>query len=340
MQRQQAGGRTRAGIFLVGSILLALLASFIVFNMIRKTKQAAEKAAEAADVVEVVVATRDLYMGSPITDLDVEVRKLPIDAVPEEGVFHKLDDLITRTPREHILGNEIIREERLAKPEAGIGLNAIIKPGKRAMTVMTDTEQAIAGLLQPGNYVDIIVAIKPEDPSAAGAKWVSDTILQEVRVLAVGGQLNPPAAKPRSKAEADAKEKGKATEKPAASAANDPNMTRKLKPSITLEVTPEEAEKLALAETQGEVYVTLRSDTDILTVEDRPVVTITGMIGLPTAAPQASAPPKPDRPAAAAAAAPPPEINATVVSGSSSTTYVIDEGGDAKAKDNKRGKNK
>jgi pilus assembly protein CpaB len=164
----------------------------------------------------------------------------------------------------------MVREERLARPDAGIGLNAIVTPGKRAMTVATDTETAVAGLLQPGNYIDVIVTIAPEDPTKAGAKWVTETILQGIKVLAVGNTLGGgPADKPAEPASG-----GKKKSKQEQQAQN-----RRLKPSITLEVTPEEAEKLALASSRGQIAVVLRSDIDILQIDTHSVVTAARLIG-------------------------------------------------------------
>ena len=56
------------------------------------------------------------------------------------------------------------------------------------MTVETDTASGLAGMLQPGNYVDVIVTIRPDDANLE-AKWVTETILQGIRVLAVGDSL-------------------------------------------------------------------------------------------------------------------------------------------------------
>lgn len=339
MQRQSAGGRTRAGIFFVGSVLLAVLAAAIVLTIINRTKEAAEKAAQATDTTNVVVALHDLYMGVQITEQDVELVPIPESAIVEGDVFHDLKEVVNRTPRERILASEIIRGERLADKGAGIGLNAIITPGRRAMTVITDTQQAIAGLLQAGNYVDIIVAIKPEDPNAAGAKWVSETILQQVRVLAVGGQMNSPT-RPRPEKDATGKDKEKGSKAPSQES-QDPKLQAKLKPSITLELLPEEAEKLALAQSQGDLYIALRSDTDNLTLAGDAPATVASLIGLKVQPPAPAAPPpKPDRPAAPKAAPEPEAPKATVISGSGTTEYVIGAGGAEAQSGKKKGKNK
>lgn len=301
MQRQQNPGRTRAGLFLVGSLVLALLASGLVYRIVRKSEEQLAEAQRPKETVDVVIAVRDLVVGNPISEEDVEVRAMIPGMVPNEGLFSTLEDIIGRTPRERVLAGEPIRDERIARPDQGIGLNAIVTPGKRAMTVATNTEDAVAGLLQPGNYVDIIVTIKPEEPDAASSKWVTDTILQTLKVLAVGGSLGGPTAVETRRVTntADGQKKVETVKR-------DPKDTsaRKLKPSITLEVTPDEAEKLALAVAQGDIYVVLRSDIDTLQYADHGVKTSRTLIGLPTVPlvtkPQVTAPPvvKPEGPSA------------------------------------------
>lgn len=268
MQRQQSGGRTRAIVFLLGSLFLAGLAALLVVRVMQKSAEQAAEAAKPRETADVVIAVRDLYMGLPITAEDVTVRQVAPEMVPRDYTFAQLTDVLGRTPRERILANEAVREERLARPDAGIGLNAIVTPGKRAMTVATDTETAIAGLLQAGNYIDVIVTIAPEDPAQVGAKWVTDTILQGIKVLAVGSSLD---------GESQATTETDKTGKPRPS---NQAQTRNLKPSITLELTLEEAERLAQAVARGDLHVVLRSDIDILQTTSNGAVTTESLIGL------------------------------------------------------------
>lgn len=315
MQRQQTGGRTRALLFLAGSVLLGLVAAVVVYTAIAQFQKQAQEAKKKGENVKVVVAVRDLYMGLPIGPDDVLERELNPDMVDKEHTFASLNDVVNRTPRERILVNEVVREERLAKVEAGVGLNAIIHPGKRAMTIQTDTETAVAGLLQPGNFVDIIVTIRPEDPTAAGGKWVSETILQGIPVLAVGSSLGGNEAKEQEKKDA---KKGATS-------------SVKYKPSITLEVAPDEAEKLALASSQGDVHVVLRSDIDILQFQGNGPTTTSAIIGY-----EPRRPGQPERPATAAVAAPaapttvveqPALPTAEIISGSKSSQVQFEPGG-------------
>lgn len=327
MQRQQNPGRTRAGLFLVGSLLLALVAAGLVFRIIKKNQDQLAEAQKPADTVDVVVAARDLPVGAPIGEADVTIVAYVPAVVPEGSIFSTLDDVVGRTPRERILASEPIRDERIARPDAGIGLNAIVQPGRRAMTVATNTEDAVAGLLQPGNFVDIIVTIKPEDPTAANAKWVTDTILQSIRVLAVGGSLNDPLLKPVAEKKVVNTADGKKVEVKKKDGKD--VAARKLKPSITLEVTPDEAEKLALAVAQGDIYVVLRSDIDTMQTANTGVKTSTSLIELPTATPTA-------RPVVVTSPTTPSGPSAVVIQGSSRTNVQFSDGTTTETGDKKR----
>lgn len=307
MQRQQSGGRTRAIVFLGLSVVLGLAAAVLVFRLVQTSRSELEIAVQKQkEVVDVVVAVRDLYMGLPIGPEDVIIRQMSPDMVQREGTFGVLPDVLGRTPKERILSNEPIRDERLARPDAGIGLNAIVNPGKRAMTVATNTETGVAGLLQAGNYVDIIVTIRPEDPTAAGAKWVTDTILQGIKVLAVGSNLGGNEAKEE--------------EKKAQKGSSKSDAARRMKPSITLEVGPEEAEKLALSVSQGEIHVVLRSDIDIAQWDAHGVMTGARLIGYD--GPVASGGGRPRQPAAVEDPGPAP-VTATVIQGSKQNEIVF-----------------
>ena len=310
MQRQQTGGRSRALLFLGGSLLLACVAATIVFNVVQTSQAQLKEAQKPKETVDVVVAVRDLYMGLPIGETDVVVRQVVPEMVLRNDTFETLEQVLGRTPRERILSQEPIREDRLASADAGVGLNAIVTPGKRAMTVATDTETAVAGLLQAGNFVDFIVTIKPDDPAAVGAKYVAETILQEIKVLAVGSNLGGNAAK-----EAEVKAPKKTTE-----------AVKKLKPSITVEVTPEEAEKLALAQSRGDIHVVLRSDTDILQIDAHGLMTPDKMIGYePELRP--TEPIRRRRAVAKTIPEPPTLPTAEVISGASKTKVTFAEDG-------------
>ena len=100
MQRQQNPGRARAGLFLVGSVLLALVASGLVFRIIKSKQDQLTEATRPKETLDVVVASRDLLVGLPISEQDVVVVPMVPGSVPEETTFSKLEDVIGRTPRD------------------------------------------------------------------------------------------------------------------------------------------------------------------------------------------------------------------------------------------------
>jgi Flp pilus assembly protein CpaB len=204
----------------------------------------------------------------------------PEDAVIRSGVAW------FDTAGERIYAGEFIRFERLARQDAVVGLNAIISPGKRAMTIETDAESSLSGLLQPGNWVDVLVTIRPDD-KALGAKWVTETILQDVKVLAVGDSLSPRAEDP-----ADKKKKTRGRNRPA----------------VTLEVTPAEAQSLALAVSKGDLHLVLRSDVDKIQQESTGPLNTNTMLGV-----KAEPAPAPVRASGPREAPPPPTVQAEVI---------------------------
>lgn len=259
MARQQSSSRNRTILYLGAALLAAAITAAVVGLVVQAYQKQVAAANARPETVRSVVAVRDLYMGLPITQEDVAIQEIPPTLVPTDMAFQSVDEVVGRTPRERILANEVVRSERLARRDAGIGLNAIVTPGKRAMTVEVDTESGVAGFLQPNNFVDVIVTIKPDDDEIE-VDWLTETILQGVKVLAVDTSLT-------SNAEAEEAKKQNRNQ-------------RKQRPSVTLEVTLEEAEKLALASSKGDLHLVLRSDVDILPVENNGVVMISDVIGL------------------------------------------------------------
>lgn len=302
--RQQTGGRTKATLFLFLALVVASLTAYVAWNFVARMQKQAAQQGQGPERVQVLVAARTIYMGETITEADVQPVALLPDLIYPEMVFSEdeITSLLNRVARDRILQGEIIREERLADVEDGEGLNALIPPGYRAMTIDVDPESSLAGLLQPGNWVDVIVTIRPDDRNIE-AKWVTKTILQKKRVLAIGDRLKPRTAEEKA---AEAK-----------------RTSRRRRPTVTLELTAEEAEELALASSRGDLHLILRSDRDNLQKVAGEAVTTNSMIGLkpagfktPTKSTRRSAP-----------AAPAATSNAEVIQGGQTTSVQFDANG-------------
>ncbi len=233
MARRQSGGRLRAAIFLTVSLVAALVASTVIYSVIQGYQQELVSAQTPEETIQVMVAATDLHQGKTITAEDLKNKTLPPDYVPD-SVLRQPDQVIGRVPRERILKGEFIRDERLADPEAGVGLNAIIPRGMRAVSISLRSSNAVSGFLNPGNYVDVLATVAAQEEKEVETV----TLLQAVTVLAVNDRL------------------GGGT-----SATND-----KAKPSVTVAVTPEQAEKLTHADELGRITLALRNDIDVTQV--------------------------------------------------------------------------
>jgi len=153
--------------------------------------------------------------------------------VVQAVVYASRERVVGEVPRERILANELIRPERLANGNIGIGLNAVIPRGMRAMSVGLRGSDAVAGFLQPGNYVDVLVTMDDEF-----GRRRTETILQAVFVLGVNSRAQNEAGQ-------EVEQRGPQS------------------PSVTFLVTPGQAEDIAFADEVGDIALTLRNVQDV-----------------------------------------------------------------------------
>ncbi len=227
-------GAIRALGFAAVAVVAGAFSLFVLYNMITRYQAEIAEAKKPEDTVMVIVAARDLYQGVTITEEDLYAVEIPPRFLPE-NVFLSPEHVVGRIPRERILANEFVRADRLADPESGIGLNAVIPRGMRAISVDIGNGQALSGFLNPTNYVDILVTIQPEKD---GDDPVTETILQAVFVLGVNSRASGETAE-------DAAKRGKQ------------------KPTVTFLVTADQAEEVAYAEVLGDIRLALRNDLDV-----------------------------------------------------------------------------
>ena len=181
---------------------------------------------------KVVVAAIDIDLGTPLNLKMLKIAEWPKVSVPAGSVddIKKLNDRVLKTS---LLRGEPVLESKLAPLGATGGLSAVINPGNRAMTVRVNDVVGVAGFALPGNYVDIVVNTEDEYNKAESmSKSISKIVLEHILVLAV------------------AQEQGRDETKP------------KVVNAVTLEVTPEQAEKLDLARSVGTLSLVLRNQVD------------------------------------------------------------------------------
>lgn len=208
----------------VGAVLVAIAATFGVYRMLQATKESSRVA-----TVAVVVASRDIPEGHGIERSAINTNLWPLQAVPA-GYFGSVDSVAGRVARVTIFKGEAIVPGRLAPLGTGAGLEVKITPGKRAMAVRINDVAGISGLIQPNSRVDVMVTIGDLN---SGGQRVAKLFMDNMRVLSVGTQVQ------RS-------EDGSTNSATTA----------------TLEVTPDEAERLAVAMNQGSIQLVLRGYGD------------------------------------------------------------------------------
>ncbi len=187
-------------------------------------------APEQRSTVKVVAAARDLPLGKRLAAADLKLVDVDRSSVPL-GASYKVPDVVDRSVAVATLANELVIERKLAPKGSGEGITALIEPGMRAMSVAVNESSGVAGFAQPGTRVDVLFT-----RIAGNGEATTTTILQNVRVLAFGKQIEPGG-------KADTRVTGGQT-------------------AATLMVTQEQAEKLALAVQRGRVQLALRNPLD------------------------------------------------------------------------------
>jgi len=258
------------------SLVFALVVSSVFYQM--TARSSGSKRADSTDQRDIVVATRPLTIGVMIKPADVRVMRVATDGFPK-GAFSKVEEVLDRPVVSGILLDEPVLEGRLATKGSGLGLAPTIPVGMRAVAVRVNDVAGVAGFVLPGMRVDVLVTGRP--PNADGT--ITNTVLQNIPVLSAGQTM-----------QADAR--GQAIQAP----------------TVTLLVSPEQAETLTLANSEGHIQLVLRNSSDqtIETTTGRSISELYGAAvrnqGPPVkAAPNPGLPPLP-RPRPVVAAAPPP----------------------------------
>ena len=212
---------------LVGALIFGVLAAVSVSRYLSSAQ------AYTKNLNKIAVAKVPIPIGSKIIPEQIMVVQFPKESTPD-GAFESPEKLAGRVAVMNIGAREPITESRLAPEGTAAGLSAIIPEGYRAMTVKVDDVVGISGFIMPGTLVDIVVVIVPNDNGALAQDPISKIVLQNIKVLANGQNID----KPESEREANSVK------------------------AVTLLVTPEEAEKLALASSEGKLQLVMRNSID------------------------------------------------------------------------------
>lgn len=278
------------------SLVLALVVSMVFFQLLVRRGSSRPKAVQMRDVV---IAARALPVGVTIKPEDIRILSVAAEQFPRNA-FSKLEEVIDRPVASNILVDEPVLEGRLGARGAGLGIAPIIPVGMRAVSVRVSDVAGVAGFVLPGLRVDVLVTGTP--PGANGS--VTITCLQNIVVLSAGQTIQPDAS-------------GQAIQTP----------------TVTLLVTPAQAETLTLAGNEGRIQLVLRNskDQEIAATAGREIAEIYNRKPSPVMSRANEPRPEPVRkpkaipviPVQPVAAAPPPPPEVVVIRGNQRSVETV-----------------
>ncbi len=215
-------------LMLVGAVIFAGFVALLVAGQINKARKAGQD-----DLVEVAVAKVDLKWGTVLTKEMIDKNKFLKKSLPSQSYADPstLSGRVLVTP---ITANFPICEQHLAPITLKTGgVSAVISPDRRAIAVKVDKVIGVSGFIHPNNRVDVLVTLKRIE--GYNHNPITKIILENILVLAVGPDVEEKKGREEKATPVDV---------------------------ITLEVTPEEAEKIALATQEGKISLALRKHGD------------------------------------------------------------------------------
>jgi len=215
----------RTRLLMIGVLALALgfFASVYVYRNLQ-----ARSGGGGEPGIEVIVAADDLQVGARVEDHDIKIIKIPKEDMPP-GAPRRRADVLGHGVIIPIAKGEFILPNRLAGENAGSGLPALIPPGMRAVSVRVTEVVSVAGFVTPGTRVDVLLTGTP----GTSGEQETTTVLQNVAVLASGHTL----------------------ERTSTGEAQNTSV-------ITLLVSPDDAQRLTLASSEGHIQLALRNPLD------------------------------------------------------------------------------
>jgi len=217
--------RSRMFILAGVAFAVALAVTLFTYRALRDKLQPS-----MTNTTQIVVAAQGVSIGSRLQEADLRLAPWP-RAVPLEGSFQRISDVVGRGAVVPMVLNEPILESKLAASGAGGGLMATIPDGMRAVSVKVNDVIGVAGFVVPGARVDVILS---GSPAKNGEVDMSKVILENVQVLAAGQNVT-----------------------------NDANGKPQSVQVVTLLVNPDDSQKLALASVDGKIQLSLRNPLDL-----------------------------------------------------------------------------
>jgi pilus assembly protein CpaB len=265
----------RTFVVLVIAVVVAGAASFAVYRAVTNIPVRQVEIATA----KAVVASKALPMGTMLTRDTVKLVDWPA-RTPLEGGFTSVDDVVDRGLLASVVENEPLTTTKVALKEAGAGLPPTIAEGMRAISIKVNEVIGVAGFVTPGTRVDVVVIIQQGNDKQSR---ISRVVVSNIPVLTAGTRYD----------QDEGRKDGKAVRSTV----------------VTLMVSPDDAERIALAQADGELMLTLRNPLDVEPTKTNGI-RMAGLFASPSA-PATSSGTGARRPTTKPVVPPPPPIPAT-----------------------------
>lgn len=210
------------------ALALAVLSGLFAVTLAKRwlagqAQQPVAAVGETLPLTRIVIAAKDLAVGEPLCEAALTLAEWPKASTPQ-GSLEKTEGLAGRVVATRLKAGQPILAGDLAAPGSGAGLVSTIQPGKRAMAIRVDEVIGVGGFVLPNTQVDVIAVWKD-----CQDREIAEIILEQIDVLAIAQETYTEDGKP------------------------------KIVKTVTLQLDPAEAEKLALHLTKGPVHLALRN---------------------------------------------------------------------------------
>lgn len=236
-------------VFMGGAVLFAGLSGLLLSQLL-------ENKYSQEPVRPLVVAKRDLPAGEPLRAEDLKRVDWPQSSVPK-GAFSTVEAVIKSksVPLVPVVAGEVMLRSHLSQPNTGVGVTTLIERGKRAFSIKTDDPVTLAKLVYPGARVDVLTTVQRYE-QRRGSHMVTRTVLQNVKVLAVGEDIDPMTTVAKRRKQKDLEQDGDRAFN------ENQSDSREARGVLTLLVSPREAEQLSRAAREGKIDISLRNPRD------------------------------------------------------------------------------
>jgi len=210
---------------IIAGVMLASVAGFMTMAHLKKLGH--REPVEGPATRRVIVASRPLSRGATIEEEDIKTIEWPESSVPE-GAFSSPTAVLGRLARSEIFADDVLTGVKFLDTKAPSALSALIPKGQRAISVRVNEVTGIAGFVAPGSHVDVLLSTPREEDRPPQTK----TIVQDVEVLAIAQSIDNNAGHAQ------------------------------VVDTVTLNVSPRQAETIALSANEGSLHFAMRNDRD------------------------------------------------------------------------------